>query len=96
MIKDFLVVARAVGSELGWFRLREVCNVFGAVCFFLGKAETFSFFTIKREVDIEVVVDAGLDTLGVEYFEAFETGEGDAALFVVVVVALIMLFSLLS
>jgi len=95
MIKDFLVVARAVGSELGWFRLREVCNVFGAVCFFLGKVETLSFFTEEREVDTELVVEDGLDTLGVENFEAFETGEGDAALFVVVV-ALIMLFSLLS
>lgn len=84
MINDFLVVARAVGSELVWFRLREVCNVFGTVCFFLGKVETICFFT---EVDIELIAEAGLDTLGVENFEAFETG--DAA-------ALIMLFSLLG
>lgn len=93
MIKDFLVVAREVGSELGWFRLREACNVFEAVCFFFGKAETFSFFTEEREVDIEMVVKDGLETLGVENFEDFETGV--AALFVVVA-ALIMLFSLLG
>lgn len=89
MIKDFLVVARSEGSELGWFRLREACNVFGAVCFFLGRVETFSLLT---EVDIELIVEAGLDTLGVENFEAFETA--DAALFVAA--ALIMLFSLLG
>lgn len=65
-------------------------NDFGAVCFFLGKLEIFSFFTIERGVDVELIIEAGLDTLGVENPEAFETG--DAALLVDVV----MLFSFLD
>ena len=70
IINDFLVLVRALGSDVDGPRLIDICNDFEAVCLFLSKEEeTFSFFT----VDNGVVFEAGLYTLGVE---AFEIGAG--------------------
>lgn len=75
IINDFLVLVRAEGSEADASRFIEICNDFGAVCFFLSKAEPFTFFSEDWDVDNEVICEAGLYTLGVENpGEAFEIG----------------------
>lgn len=90
IINDFLVLVRAVGSEAGGSRFIEICNDFGAVCFFFSKTDGFSFFNEEWDVDNEVFCEAGLYTLGVENpCGAFEIGA--AGFFVAFIMFLISL-----